>query len=394
VSAAVAFAFGAGLLATVNPCGFVLLPSFLGLYLGAEDGETERVAWLSRAANGFFVGIALSVSFSAVFVFTGLLVSAGLRSVLSVVPWVAIAIGTGLAALGLAMLAGRHVGLASASRVAVRGGAGGYRRVAVFGVTYAIASLACTLGVFLAVVAQALAVGNVIQLLAVFAAYAAGSASLLLAISLSAALAKGGLARSVRKAASISNRATGALLAASGVYLVLYWLPSLGSGSSGFSNGWAARSTRRISADLASFFAAHTTGFAIGLAAVTVGGLIIGVAELSRRRRTDTSGPLTTSEEVLLVRGASRGRGRRPLKPLQNTNGKRRAAAWLFRRTPARAARALDVTTGFGDARLLAEVSSVSGSAAAKSASSEVPDPVIIPIGVARDAPDSTRDAG
>ena len=102
--------------------------------------------------------------------------------------------------------------------------------------------------------------GSVIQLLAVFGAYAAGSASLLVAISLSAALAKGALTRAVRRGAAISNRATGALLAASGIYLVLYWLPSLGSGSSGLSSSWAARSTRRISADLASFFAAHTTG--------------------------------------------------------------------------------------------------------------------------------------
>jgi len=298
VSAAIAFAFGAGLLATVNPCGFVLLPSFLGLYLGADDREAGKVEWLTRATNGFLVGTVLSASFSAVFVFTGLLVSAGLRFVLSAVPWLAIAIGAGLTALGLAMLGGRHVGLTPASRVAVRGAAaGGYRRIAAFGVTYAIASLACTLGVFLVV-------GSVIQLLAVFGAYAAGSASLLVAISLSAALAKGALTRAVRRGAAISNRATGALLAASGIYLVLYWLPSLGSGSSGLSSSWAARSTRRISADLASFFAAHTTGFAIGLAALTVCGLAIGAADLARRRKDETGRPVASRRRLSAITNA------------------------------------------------------------------------------------------
>src|SRR5215470_450555 len=30
------YAFGAGMVAAVNPCGFALLPAYLGLYLGAE----------------------------------------------------------------------------------------------------------------------------------------------------------------------------------------------------------------------------------------------------------------------------------------------------------------------------------------------------------------------
>lgn len=166
MSTAVTFAFGAGLLATVNPCGFALLPSFLGFYLGADERPASE-GWLSRAIQGFSVGLVLSAAFSVVFIFTGLVVSAGLRSVISVVPWFAVAIGGALAVLGVAMLAGRHVGLWSASRVAVRGGPGGYRRVAAFGATYAVASLSCTLGVFLVVVAQALAVGSVPQLLAV-----------------------------------------------------------------------------------------------------------------------------------------------------------------------------------------------------------------------------------
>jgi len=147
-------------------------------------------------------------------------------------------------------------------------------------------------------------VGSVIQLLAVFGAYAAGSASLLVAISLSAALAKGALTRAVRRGAAISNRATGALLAASGIYLVLYWLPSLGSGSSGLSSSWAARSTRRISADLASFFAAHTTGFAIGLAALTVCGLAIGAADLARRRKDETGRPVASRRRLSAITNA------------------------------------------------------------------------------------------
>jgi len=104
---------------------------------------------------------------------------------------------------------------------------GGLRRVAVFGVSYAIGSLSCTLAVFLAVIGQTLTAANPLQLIAVFVAYAAGSATVLIALSVSAALAKGALARAVRRLAPAITRVAGTLLVASGAYLILYWLPTL-----------------------------------------------------------------------------------------------------------------------------------------------------------------------
>ncbi len=276
MSAAVSFAFLAGLLATVNPCGFAMLPSFLTLYLADSDGQRRTL--LARTTEGLAVGTVLSAAFGGVFVLAGLIVSAGLRFVLDVVPWLALVIGVALTIVGVAMVLGRHVGFVPASRVSSASeGSGGYRRVALFGTTYAVASLSCTLAVFLVVVSQALAAGNPLQLLAVFAAYAAGSASLLLALSVSAALARGALAHGVRRLAPIVNRLSGALLVLSGIYLVAYWLPAIGNGRS-TSTSWAARATDRISATLADFFAARTTSFAIVLAV----GLLLGSALIAR----------------------------------------------------------------------------------------------------------------
>lgn len=274
MSAAISFAFAAGLLATVNPCGFALLPSFLTVYLGEGQAEGEQGA-LSRLAEGLAVGAVLSFAFGAVFVVVGLAVAAGLRFALQAIPWLALGIGAGLLALGLAMLLGRHVGLLAASRVRVDAGPGsGYRRVAAFGATYALASLSCTLAVFLVVVGQALAVANPLQLLAVFAAYAAGSASLLIALAVSAALARGALARGVRRFAPKVNRLAGALVLLSGAYLIAYWLPAVGGGRPA-SDSWAARSSAQVTSSLADFFAAHTGAFAILLA--VFGAIAVGV---------------------------------------------------------------------------------------------------------------------
>ncbi len=272
MSAAATFAFGAGLLATVNPCGFAMLPSFLSLYMGSSDSGERSLS--VRGAQGFRIGLALTGGFASVFVVAGLIISAGLRSFVHVIPWVALVIAAGLVLLGLAMLLGAHVGLTPASRISVgERRADGYRRVALFGATYAFASLSCTLAVFLIVVSQAVAVANPARVLAVFAAYAAGSATVLVALSVSVALAKVAVARAVRWLAPLVNRLAGALLVASGVYLVLYWVPALKSGTS--SSPSAVRFTERISSSLQTFFSAHVGVFvgvlgALGLAGATL----------------------------------------------------------------------------------------------------------------------------
>jgi cytochrome c-type biogenesis protein len=259
MSAAATFAFGAGLLATVNPCGFALLPSFLTLYL--SSGEAGERSMLARGAQGFRVGLALTAGFASMFVIAGLILSLGLRSFMDIVPWAAIAIAAALALLGVAMLCGRHVGFTAASRVRIDGRrADGCGRVMLFGASYAIASLSCTIAIFLIVVSQAAAVANPLRVIAVFGSYAAGAATVLVALSLSVALAKATVARAVGWFAPAINRLAGALLIASGAYLVIYWLPTLQRSSTRSTPG-VVHFTERISAALESFFSAHTPLF-------------------------------------------------------------------------------------------------------------------------------------
>ena len=39
MDAPLAWAFATGMAATVNPCGFALLPTYLTYYLGLDDGD-------------------------------------------------------------------------------------------------------------------------------------------------------------------------------------------------------------------------------------------------------------------------------------------------------------------------------------------------------------------
>jgi cytochrome c-type biogenesis protein len=60
MTGAMTFAFGAGLLATVNPCGFVMLPGLIGMQLGSGDDDQQSP--LERCADGFAVGVVLSAT--------------------------------------------------------------------------------------------------------------------------------------------------------------------------------------------------------------------------------------------------------------------------------------------------------------------------------------------
>lgn len=275
MSGAALFAFSAGALATVNPCGFAMLPSFLAFYLGDSEGAAAEHGLLARASGGFAVGLVLSAAFASVFVVSGAVVSIGVRELLEVIPWVAAGLGLVLVALGAAMLAGRHIGLRAAGRLRV-GGAGaerGYRRVAAFGIGYALASLSCTFAIFLTVAGQASAVGNPLGVIAVFASFSAGAATMLVALSVSVALARGALVRTMHRMLPVVNRIAGALLALSGVYLLVYWLPLLlDEGSTGtvlVSLG------QEISGTLSNFFAERTSLLVVAFAALSALGFAL-----------------------------------------------------------------------------------------------------------------------
>jgi len=316
-----AFAFGAGMLSTVNPCGFAMLPAFLAYYLGQDglftDPTTGRLGLLRRAANGLRTGVLTSLGFAAVFTVTGLLVAVGLRSIIGAIPWVAVVIGVTLTVVGIAMVAGRHIGLSVNSHRITRDGRGPGAMLA-FGAAYAVASLSCTLAVLLAVIAQALAAHSITTLIAVFVAYAAGASTVLVLLALSAALASSAMAHGLRRISRYLPRVAGAVLVASGAYLIAYWIPALDGGGR---NETVAGVTIPLSSTVSDFVAAHTTQVAV--AALTLAAAVLAAATLSRRRPTAAS-----AYDSLQTEGAAEGTGPGccPSEPAANTDPHRRTA--------------------------------------------------------------------
>lgn len=207
----------AGALATLNPCGFPLLPAFLSFYVGAQEERLPSAG--SRVLQGLVVGLVVTAGFLAVFVVVGLPVAYGAGVVSDALPWVGVVLGALLVAAGLLSLVGRP------PRLPIRWGmrarpARGAGPMLLFGVGYGVASIGCTLPVFLAVVGAAASGASTVL---VFAVYGAGMAVVLTALSVAAALLREGLARGLRRLLPHMGRIAGGLLMVAGGYLAYYW---------------------------------------------------------------------------------------------------------------------------------------------------------------------------
>jgi cytochrome c-type biogenesis protein len=221
IDAPLALAFTAGLVATANPCGFAMLPAYLAWFAGVEGTDTVAPP-AARLARALGVSGLVSVTFIGVFGIVGVLVTAGALLVIDVVPWLAIVVGIGLTAAGIAMLRGWKPVVTLPQRSSgVR--SRGSRGVVLFGLSYAVASLSCTLPVFLAVVAGTITSADLASGVATFVAYGAGMSLVLVAVTIGMALSRGTFVQRMRRASRHVDRAAAVLLVVAGVYITFYW---------------------------------------------------------------------------------------------------------------------------------------------------------------------------
>lgn len=218
------YAFAAGMVATVNPCGVLLLPSLVAYYLG-QDGGNGQSGW-DRAGRALELGALATLGFVALFAAVGLLVGAGGRALGSAFPIGGLSVGVLLTLLGIWLsLTGRGFGLLVASRSMGRVQLGTSRRsMFAFGIAYAIASLACTLPVFLVVVGAALAMDGILAAAFDFISYALGMGVVLTVVILGAAFFQGLVARWIRRIAPHVHRLSASFLLGAGLFLIHYWL--------------------------------------------------------------------------------------------------------------------------------------------------------------------------
>ena len=211
-----------GMVATVNPCGFAMLPAYLSYFLGLEGSDAD----VPRAgvAQAVRVACAVAAGFLTVFAVAGTAVKLTSLPVYETVPWISIVIGLALLALGIAMLSGFEL-VVRLPRLDRGGRERTVRSMFVFGVSYAVASIGCTLPLFLGPVAGTVSNDSIVDGVLVFAVYGLGMTTVLLALTVAIALARTSIVRSLRRVQPYVGRIAGGLVALAGAYVAYYgWL--------------------------------------------------------------------------------------------------------------------------------------------------------------------------
>lgn len=222
------FAFSAGLVSSVNPCGFAMLPAYLGLYLGDDEQEGEDGPGLgARLQRAVLVGSTVTAGFVIMFAVVGVPIGLGARGLVGVFPWVGLGIGVLLAIAGTYMLSGGKLYNNLAMRLSSKMGNANNNSVRgyfTFGLAYGTASLSCTLPIFLAVIGGTFTADSFLDSLLQFLLYGLGMGSVIMTLTLGMVVFKGAMVGGLRRMLPFVGTTSAVMLLVSGAFIVYYWL--------------------------------------------------------------------------------------------------------------------------------------------------------------------------
>jgi cytochrome c biogenesis protein CcdA len=216
-----AYVFGVGMVAAFNPCGFAMLPAYLAYFIEVDGHEAESTRSFPAIIRALKVGAAMTAGFVVVFTLAWLVIDGLSGAFQDHLSWVTMVIGVGLFALGLSFALGKevylrlpHLDRGTESRE--------LGSMFVFGISYALASLSCTIPTFLAAVAFTFDNESFISGLWALVAYALGMGLVITFLTVCVALAKQGIINRMRGFLPYVGRVAGVLLMIAGAYMVWY----------------------------------------------------------------------------------------------------------------------------------------------------------------------------
>ena len=227
VGASSLFALAAGLASAVNPCGFAMLPAYLGMYLGDKANSDEEARPFKHFGKALLIGGTVTAGFVLLFGVVGGIIGLGASFIGDVLPWLGLTIGVGLSLVGAWMIGGGKLYTGIAAQAASHMGNPGQistKGYFMFGLSYGTASLSCTLPIFLAVVGISVAGTSTLSVVGNFFLFALGMGMVIMALTIGMVFFKGSMVGLLRKALPYIQPFGSVLMVLAGTYIVFYWL--------------------------------------------------------------------------------------------------------------------------------------------------------------------------
>ena len=218
-----AYSFILGVLAAVNPCGFVLLPTYLIFFLGTR--EEPNLDTSQRLRRALVVSSGISIGFLAIFFVIGVISRLFTQWIEMNAKYASLAIGIVLVVGGARMLTGWTPKFALPEIGGVQTKT--FRATVIYGVAYAVASIGCTIGFLTTAVFGSIALHGFVSGVLSILLYGLGMAMLVTALTVSLAFAKTGIVVVIKNRLNLIQRLGAILVTLTGIYLVFYWYAAI-----------------------------------------------------------------------------------------------------------------------------------------------------------------------
>lgn len=224
-------ALTAGMVAAFNPCGVILLPTYIAYLLTQKEKAASRGIF-STLKLGIKVGGLMTLGFVTIFLIAGITVSALGSLVFQIAPWLAVVVGIVFTVTGILLLI-KPEQFQLISSFTSRTGANIKEKNSLnfylYGIGYAVASLGCTLPVFMVAIFTSFTAGNFYQGIINFILYGLGMGIVVTVITFFSLLAKQAAERWIKKIVPYINKVAAIFILLTGIYLIYYW--TLGPGN-------------------------------------------------------------------------------------------------------------------------------------------------------------------
>jgi cytochrome c-type biogenesis protein len=215
---ALSLAILAGSLAAFNPCGFALLPAYLISLLVDKEVQQSKTDLYKRAIK---FSMAMTLGFIFVFGSFATVISPFTGSIARYLPFLTEFIGIALLVIGFTLIRGRSFNLAK-FRTPNIAPTGKWRTQIGYGITFALASLSCTIGPFLAITATAVQSKSIFKIIVLFTTYALGMGIVVLVLAFITAAARNNAIIRIRNSQGLIAKIGGVFLVIVGIYEVWY----------------------------------------------------------------------------------------------------------------------------------------------------------------------------
>ena len=223
------YSFIAGVLAAINPCGIVMLPAYLSLYV-YSNSEDNDITTSKKIRNSLNIILFVGVGFVALFSLSAVIVSLSSELIGDLIPFLSILLSMLILYFGIGELKGEQIFSSKISSLSSKiGNPKNTNPIGfiLFGVSYGLASVGCALPIFISVVTKSINAQSNQKIFLDFISYSLGMLSVIAILTAATFISINSTKKLNTFFRKWSYLVFGIFLTFAGIFMLSYWIYDL-----------------------------------------------------------------------------------------------------------------------------------------------------------------------